>query len=57
MEGLKLKKEDYNYETKTITVNESKNNVSRLIPLSDSIAYHLEKLLKDIDDGYMFTLN
>lgn len=54
MEGLKLKKEDYNYDTKTITVNESKNNVSRLIPLSDSIAYHLEILLDDINDGYIF---
>lgn len=54
MEGLKLKKEDYNYETKTITINESKNNVSRLIPLSNSITYHLEKLLKEIDDGYIF---
>lgn len=54
MEALKLKKEAYNYETKTITINESKNNVSRLTPLTDSIAYHIEFFLEDVIDGYIF---
>lgn len=54
MEALKLQKEDYNYETKTITINESKNNVSRLIPLTNSIAYHIEFFLDDVIEGYIF---
>lgn len=54
MEALKLKKEDYNYEAKTITISESKNNVSRQIPLTDSIAYHIEFFLDYVTDGYIF---
>lgn len=54
MEGLKIKKKDYDHSTKTITVNEGKNGVSRLIPLSDSIAYHLDKISQKVDEGYIF---
>lgn len=54
MEGLKLKKEDYNYETKVITINDSKNGVSRLIPLTESIAYHLEQILSISGIDYIF---
>jgi len=56
-EGLNLRKENYDYESNTLHIIESKNNVSRLIPLSISISTQLEVLLslKGIDEHIFFS--
>jgi len=56
-EGLNLRKENYDYESNTLHISESKNNVSRLIPLSISISTQLEVLLslKGIDEHIFFS--
>ena len=45
MEALKLKLEDYNSIDKTITIQKSKNNTSRIIPLTDYLNDLLKKYL------------
>ena len=56
-EGLNLRKENYDYESNTLHIIESKNNVTRLIPLSISISTQLEVLLslKGIDEHIFFS--
>ena len=42
-EALNLKEEDINLEVGTITINNGKNNVSRILPVCDSMLYWLRK--------------
>ena len=45
-EALNLKVRDYNLETSSITIWKSKNNVSRIIPLSESINKNIMILME-----------
>lgn len=47
MEALNLKVKDYDRKNSTIIILNSKNDVTRNIPLSESIAYHLNKYMDD----------
>lgn len=56
-EGFKLKFEDVNHKEKSIKIMNSKKNISRIIPLSNSmyelLNEHIEKF-KDINNEYVF---
>ena len=58
-EALNIELKDYNISEKTITIVESKNNVTRLIPLNDSLNNILLNYLKirKSDNKYLFITN
>ncbi len=58
-EALNIELKDYNISDKTITIVESKNNITRLIPLNDSLNNILLNYLniRKSDNKYLFITN
>ncbi len=58
-EALNLKDNDYNANDKTITITNGKNNITRIIPLTDSLNNLIIEylMLRKSDDEYLFITN